>query len=63
MLKNLSGYKNEFMFAKVRDTIIWEESAEKLLCILIDLNQSFNDHVKIACKKSVTKTMRYFKYD
>ena len=46
----VSGHKNELMFAKVGDAIIWEEYAAKLLGILIDSNLSFNDHVKMICK-------------
>ena len=51
----VSGHKNELMFAKVRDAIIWEECAAKLLGILINSNLSFNDHVKIICKKASQK--------
>ena len=41
--------------AKVGDAIIWEEYAAKLLGLLIDSNLSFNDHVKIICKKASQK--------
>ena len=34
---------------------IWGENAVKLLGILIDSNLTFNDHLKIICKKASKK--------
>ena len=47
----MSGYKDELMFATVGDALIWEEISVKLLGIIIDSSLTFNDHVKIICKK------------
>ena len=43
------------MFAKVGDALLWEENTAKLLGILIDRDLSFNDHVKMICKKASQK--------
>ena len=51
----VSGHKNELMFAKVGDAIIWEEYAAKVLDILIDSNLSLNDHLRMVCKKAPQK--------
>ena len=50
-----SGHKHEHMFASLSDETIWEENAVKLLGILIDSNLTFNDHLKIICKKASQK--------
>ena len=50
----VSGYKDELMFATVGDALIWEVSA-KLLGIIIDSSLTFNDHVKMICKKASQK--------
>ena len=50
-----SGYKNEAMFAKVGDALIWEENAVKLLGLIIDSGLTFNNHVKAICKKASQK--------
>ena len=55
LVSGVSGHKNELMFAKVGDAIIWEEYAAKLLGIPIDSNISFNDHVKMICEKASPK--------
>ena len=51
----VSGIKDELMFAKVGDATIWEECVAKLLGILIDSDLTFNDHVKMTCKKASQK--------
>ena len=50
-----SGHKNEAMFAKVGDALIWEENAVKLLGLIIDSGLTFNNHVKAICKKASQK--------
>jgi hypothetical protein len=50
-----SGYKNEAMFAKVGDALIWKENAVKLLGLIIDSGLTFNNHVKEICKKASQK--------
>ena len=50
-----SGHKNEAMFAKVGDALIWEENAVKLLGLIIDSGLTFNNHVKAICKKALQK--------
>ena len=50
-----SGHKHEQMFASLSDETIWEENAVKLLGILIDSNLTFNDHLKVICKKASQK--------
>ena len=49
----VSGYKEEVMFAKVGDALIWEEYIAKLLGIPIDSNLSFDNHVKMVIKKAL----------
>ena len=44
--------QNELMFSKVGDAMIWEEYAANLLGILTDSNLSFNDLIKMICKKA-----------
>ena len=51
----VSGFKYEAMFAKVGHALLWEENTAKLLGILIDRDLSFNDHVKMICKKASQK--------
>ena len=51
----VSGYKDELMFATVGDALIWEEVSAKLLGIIIDSSLTFNDHVKMICKKASQK--------
>ena len=48
----VSCYKDELMFATVGDALIWEEVSAKLLGIIIDSSLTFNDHVKMICKKA-----------
>ena len=50
-----SRYKNEALFAKVGETLIWEENAIKLLGLIIDSGLTFNNHVKAICKKASQK--------
>ena len=47
----VSGFKYGEMFAQVGDALLWEENTSKLLGILFDRDLSFNDHVKMICKK------------
>ena len=49
------GFKYDAMFANVGDALLWEENTAKLLGILIDRDLSFNDHVKMICKKASQK--------
>ena len=51
----VSGIKDVLMSAKVGDATIWEECVAKLLGILIDSDLTFNDHVKMICKKASQK--------
>ena len=43
------------MFATVGDALIWVEVSAKLLGIIIDSSLTFNDHVKMICKKASQK--------
>ena len=51
----VSGYKDEFMFAKVGGELLWEEHSAKLLGIIIDSSLKFDNHVKMICKKASQK--------
>ena len=51
----VSGYRYETMFAKIEDTLLWEENSAKLLGIIIDSALTFDDHVKMLCKKASQK--------
>ena len=50
-----SGHKHDHMFASLSDESIWEENAVKSLGISIDSDLTFNDHLKIICKKASQK--------
>ena len=50
-----AGCKMGHIFASVGDAIILEENSVKLLRIFIDLNLSFNQHVKTICKTASQK--------
>ena len=57
----VSGFKYEAMYASVGDALLWEENSVKLLGLFIDSELSFNNHVKIICKKAsqkLTATLR-----
>ena len=41
--------------ATVGNALLWEENSVKLLGLLIDSELTFNDHVKIICKKASQK--------
>ena len=43
------------MFASPSDETIWEENAVKLSGIMIDSDLTFNDHLKVICKKATQK--------
>ena len=45
----------EEVFAKVVDALIWEEYVAKLLGVLIHSDLSFNNNVKMICKKASQK--------
>ena len=47
----LNASKCHLIFAIKRDAIIWDEVSAKLLKIIIDSSLTFNDHVKMICKK------------
>ena len=51
----VSGYKDDLMFANVGDSLIWEEVSAKLLEIIIDSSLTFNDHIKMICKRDSQK--------
>ena len=57
----VSGYKDQLMFAKVGGELLWEEHSAKLLGIIIDSSLKFDNHVKMICKKSFSKTNSNFK--
>ena len=50
-----SEYKHELMFASISDEKNWEENSCKLLGILIDSHPTFNNHIKMICKKASQK--------
>ena len=54
----VSGYKEEMMFAKVGDALIWKEYVAKLLGILIESHLSFDKHVKMIIKMASTAMSR-----
>ena len=43
------------MWAKVGESVIWENKKEKLLGLIIDNKLKFNDHVALLCKKAGRK--------
>ena len=49
------GCKDEAMFARVGNALLWEESSAKLLGIIIDSSLSFDNHVKTICRKASQK--------
>ena len=51
----VSGHRDEFVFAKIGNTRLWEESIVKLLGVLIDENLNFTEHVKHLCKNAGRK--------
>ena len=51
----VSGFRNEAIFAKVGDALLWEENSAKLLGIIIDSSLAFDNHVKMLCKKASQK--------
>ena len=53
--RQLYDLKSEKMFAKIEDTLLWEEHSAKLLGIIIDSSLTFDDHVKMLCKKASQK--------
>ena len=51
----VSGHKYEHIWAKIGNSIIWEERIIKLLCINIDSKLTFHQHVSIICDKAGRK--------
>ena len=51
----VSDHEEELVFAKVDDALIWEEYVAKLLGVLIHSDLSFNNNVKMICKKASQK--------
>ena len=51
----VSGHKNEHMWAKIGDDLIWESNDVKLLGITIDKNLKFDQHVSNICSKANKK--------
>ena len=41
----LSGYEHEMMFAKIRQSKIWERGKQKLLGVTIDKHLKFEEHI------------------
>ena len=59
----VSGYKDELMFSKVGDALLYGKVATKLLVIIVDLSLTFNHPVEIACttiSNFTTKRKRKF---
>ena len=50
-----SEYKHELIFASISDEKKWEENSVKLLDVLIDSDPTFNNHIKMICKKDSQK--------
>ena len=51
----ISGFKHQYHWIKVGDSIVWESSHEKLLGIDIDNKLSFDLHISDICKKAGRK--------
>ena len=51
----VSGHKHENVYAKVSETLIWEEKQVKLLGIELDSHLLFDKHVLSLCKKASRK--------
>ena len=51
----VSGHKHENVYAKVGETLIWEEKQVKLLGIELDSRLLFDKHVLSLCKKASRK--------
>ena len=51
----VSGQKYEHIWAKIGNSIIWEERIIKLLGINIDFKLTFHQHVSIICDKAGRK--------
>ena len=51
----MAGHKHEHIWAKIGQTMIWEQNNVKLLGVHIDSNLSFNDHVTSLCVKAGRK--------
>ena len=51
----VSGYKNESVWANIKNKKIWESNKQKLLGLDIDRNLNFNEHVSSLCRKAGNK--------
>ena len=51
----MTGHKHEHIWAKIGQTMIWEQNNVKLLGVHIDSKLSFNDHVTSLCVKAGRK--------
>ena len=51
----MSGQKYEHIWAKIGNSLIWEERIIKLLGINIDSKLTFHQHVSIICDKAGRK--------
>ena len=51
----MAGHKHEHIWAKIGQTMIWEQNNVKLLGVHIDSKLSFNDHVTSLCVKAGRK--------
>ena len=51
----VSGYKHENIWARIRQTKIWESRKQKLLGVEIDSNLNFDLYVSSLCKKTGKK--------
>ena len=51
----MAGHKHEHIWAKIGQTMIWEQKNVKLLGVHIDSKLSFNDHVTSLCVKAGRK--------
>ena len=51
----VSGYKHENIWARIRQTKIWESRKQKLLGVEIDSNLNFDLYVSSLCKKAGKK--------
>ena len=58
----VAGHKNEWVWAKVGDNMIWESRVEKLLGIQIDNKLNFASHVTTICQKANRKLSALRRY-
>ena len=56
-----SGYKHEFMYAKLCENLIWESSSVKLLGVTIDSNLKFDSYILKICSIANRKLSALFR--